>query len=85
MEGVTLVRWSHGMKKDTKSTRDLFSFDNFLLHVHRCLQQESVIICINPRSEHNLINVDLAKRLEVLAKHIESIEVEGKNVQFLNV
>ena len=41
-EKVFIDRWSHG-KKDKESTRGLFSFRNFLLHVHGCLQQEKVI------------------------------------------
>jgi hypothetical protein len=34
-EKIFLDRWSHVVKKDKKSTRDLFSYDNFILQVHR--------------------------------------------------
>jgi hypothetical protein len=39
------------VKKDKKSTRDLFSCDNFILQVHGCIQQEKVIVSINPSSK----------------------------------
>jgi hypothetical protein len=80
-EKVFLDKWSHVVKKDKKSTRDLFSCDNFILQVHGCIQQEKVIVSINPSCKHNFINVNLAKRLQVPTKNIQSTQVEGENVQ----
>ena len=71
-EKVFLDRWSHVVKKDKKSTRDLFSYDKFISQVHGCIQQEKVIVSINPNCKHNFINVNLAKRLQVPTKNIQN-------------
>jgi hypothetical protein len=70
-EKLFLDRWSHVVKKDKKSTRDLFSCDNFILHVHGCIQQEMVFIYINPSCKYNFININLAETLQVPIKNIQ--------------
>ena len=52
-----------------------------LLQVHGCIQQEQVIVSIDPSCTHNFINVHLAKKLQVSPKHIQSTRVDGGNVQ----
>ena len=52
-----------------------------LLQVHGWIQQENVIVYINLSCTHNFINVNLEKKLQVSAKHIQSAQVDGKNVQ----
>jgi hypothetical protein len=69
------------VKKDKKLNRYFVSCDNFILQVHIGIQQEKVIVSINPSCKHNLINSNLAKRLQVLTKNIQSTWVEGENVQ----
>jgi hypothetical protein len=69
------------VKMDKKSTRNLFSCDNFILQIHGCIQCEKFIVSINPSSKHNFIKVKLAKRLQVPAKIIQNTEVEGENIQ----
>jgi hypothetical protein len=49
------------VKKDKKSTRDLFSYEKFIVWVHGCIHQEKVIVSINPTCNNNFINVNLAK------------------------
>ena len=51
------------------------------MHVHGYIQKEKVIIFTNPSCEHNFINVNLTKRLQVPKKHIQGIEVKAENVQ----
>jgi hypothetical protein len=80
-EKLYLDRWSHAKKKDKESTRVYFHVDNSILQVHGCIQQEKIIVSINPSCKHNFINVNLAKRLQVPTKHIQSTQVEGENVQ----
>ena len=41
-----------------------------------------VILYINPSRKHYFINVNVVKRLQILAKHIQSINFEGENVKF---
>ena len=73
-EKTILDKWSHVVKKD-KSNKDLFSYDKFILQVHRSIQEEKVIVSIKPRCKHNLINVNLAKRLHVSTRNIQSTQV----------
>jgi hypothetical protein len=80
-EKLLLEKWSHANSKDKESIEGLFSCTKFVLQVHGCLQQENVIVSINPSCNHNLINVNLAKRFQVTTKHIQSTQVEGENVQ----
>ena len=37
---------------------------------------------INPSCKHNFININLAKKFQVYAKHIQSKQGDGENVQF---
>ena len=69
------------MKQDNTNTNGLSSGGISLLWVHGCIQQENVIVSINPSCKHNFINVNLAKKLQVYAKHIQSTQVDGENVQ----
>jgi hypothetical protein len=80
-EKLFLDKWSHAKSKNKESTKGLFSCGNSILQVHGCIQQEKVIVSINPGCMHNFINVNLAKRLQVLAKNIQSTQVEGENIQ----
>ena len=41
-----------------------------------------MIISINPNYKNNFINVNQAKKLQVLAKHIENTQVDDEDVQF---
>jgi hypothetical protein len=61
-EKLFLDGWSHAMNNDKEITKGLCPCDN-LLHVHGCIQQENVILSINPSKKHNFINIVLAKRL----------------------
>ena len=45
------------------------------------IQKEKIIVSINPNGKHNFINVKLAKKLQVPAKHIENTQVDDKDVQ----
>jgi len=40
-----------------------------------------IVVSINPSCKHNFINVNLAKKLQVPAKHIENTHVDNENVQ----
>ena len=80
-EKILLDRWSHGKNKDTKRTKGLFSCGKSILQVQGCIHKEKVIISINPSCMHNFINVQLVNRLQVPINNIQSIDVEGENVQ----
>jgi hypothetical protein len=80
-EKLLLDKWSHAKCKDKERIQGLFSCTNFILQVHGCIQHEKVIVSINPSSKHNFINVNLAKRLQVSTKNMQSTQVEGENVQ----
>ena len=58
------------MKWDNKNTNGISSGGISLLQVHGCIQQDKVLLSINPNCKHNFINVYLTKRLEVTTKHI---------------
>jgi hypothetical protein len=47
-EKLNLDKWSHAKCKDKESTKGLFSCGNSILQVHGCIQQEKVIVSINP-------------------------------------
>ena len=79
-EKVFLSRWSHVGKRDTKSTKGLFSCGNSILQVHGCIHKENIIVSINPSCMHNFINVNFAKRLQVPTKNIQITQVEGENI-----
>jgi len=70
IEKLFLDKWSHIGKKETKKPKWLFSTGISLLEVDGCIQKEKIIVSINPSCKYNLINVNLAKRLQVSAKHI---------------
>jgi hypothetical protein len=80
-EKIFLDRWSCVGKTYTEHTEGLFSSDNSILHVHRYIQQEKVIVSINPSCQQNFVNLQLVNRLHVPAKNIQSTQVESKNVQ----
>lgn len=62
-------------------TNGLSSSGISLLQVHGCIQQEQVIVSINPICKHDFINVNLENKLQVFAKHIQSTQVDGEHVQ----
>ena len=78
-EQIFLDKWSHGKKKHNASPNGLCGLS--ILQVHGYIQQEKVIICINPSCGHNFIHVDLAKILKVPTKDISNTQVDGKHVQ----
>ena len=59
----------------------LFPTGISLLQVHGLIQKEKIIVSINPSCKHNFINVNLAKKLQVPAKHIENTQVDDEDVQ----
>jgi len=67
-------------KKETKEPKGLFSAGISLLQVHGLIQKEKIIVPINPGCKHNFINVNLAKKLQILAKHIENTQVDNEDV-----
>ena len=58
--------------KETKKPKGLFSASISLLQVHGLIQKEKNIVSINLSCKQNLINVNLAKKLQVPAKHMEN-------------
>jgi hypothetical protein len=63
-EQVIFDKWSNAKKKDQAR--------HALLYCHGCIQQENVIIFINPSCIHNLIHVDLAKMLKAPTKNMSN-------------
>ena len=59
----------------------LFPTGISLLQVHGLIQKEKIIVSINPSCKQNLINVNLAKKLQVPAKQIENTQVDDEDVQ----
>jgi len=45
------------------------------------IQKEKIVVSINPSCKKNLISVNLAKRLQVPAKHIETTQIDNEDVQ----
>jgi hypothetical protein len=80
-EKLYLDRWSHSKKKYNEIHRGLFLCGNSILQVHGCILKEKVIVSIIPSWKYNLINIHLANRLQVLAKHIQSTRVEDETIQ----
>ena len=68
-------------KKETKEPKGLFFAGISILQVHGLIQKEKIIVSINPSCKQNLINVNLAKKLQVPAKHIENTQVDDEDVQ----
>ena len=67
-EPVFLDKWSHTKNKYQVRHKGLF----YILKVHGCIQKENIRVSISPSCKHNFIHVNLAKKLLVLAKHIQS-------------
>ena len=80
-EELLLDRWSHARKQDKEKHVGLFPTGISLLQVHGLIQKEKIMVSINPSCKHNFINVNLAKRLQVLAKQIENTQVDDEDVQ----
>ena len=80
-EKLLLDRWSHARKQDKEKHVGLFPTGISLLQVHGLIQKEKIIVSINLSCKHNFINVNLAKKLQVLAKQIEHTQVDDKDVQ----
>jgi hypothetical protein len=80
-EEIFLDKWSHGENKDKERTKNLFPCEKFILQVHGCIYKSNIIVSINPSCMHNFINVQLVNKLQVPIKNIQSIKVEGENVQ----
>jgi len=70
-EKLLLEKWSHAGKRDNEKHVGLFSTGISLLHVHGCIQKEKMIMSIDPSCKKNLINVNLAKKLQAPAKNME--------------
>ena len=68
-------------KKETKEPKGLFVAGIFVLQVHGLIQKEKIIVSINPSCKQNLINVNLANKLQVPAKQIEHTQIYDKDVQ----
>ena len=66
-EQVFLDKWSHSKNKYQVGHKHLFS----RLKFHKCIQNENICVSISHSFKHNCIHVDLAKKLQVPAKHIQ--------------
>jgi hypothetical protein len=80
-----LDRWSHVGKKDKESTKGLFSCGNSILQVHGCIQQEKVIVSINPSCMHNFINVNWLKDCKFLQRIFKAHRLRVKIFKFLKI
>lgn len=80
-ERVILNKWSQAKKHDKGKHVGLFPTGIFLLHVHGLIQNEKIIVSINPSCKKNLINVNLAKKLQVPTKHMEHTQVNNEQMQ----
>jgi len=80
-ERVLLDKWSRTRKKENETRKGLFSKSVSLLQVHGLIQKEKIIVSINPNCKHNFMNVNLVKKLQVPAKHIENTQVDDEDVQ----
>ncbi len=65
-EKVILDKWSDNVKKDQDSSKGLFSYEYSLLKIHGCIQNENVVVSINPSCRYSFIHVDLAKKIKFL-------------------
>lgn len=72
---------AHARKQDKETHVGLFPTGISLLHVHGLIQKEKIIVSINPSCKKNLINVNLAKKMQVPAKHMEHTQVNNEQVQ----
>ena len=80
-EKLLLDRWSHARKQDKEKHVGLFPTGISLLQVHGLIQKEKITVSINPSCKHNFINVNLAKRSQVPAQHIETAQIDNEDVQ----
>ena len=80
-EKLFLDKWSRAKKKENETHKRLFATGVSLLQVHALIQKEKIIVSINPSCKQNLININLAKRLQVPAKHIETAQIDNKDFQ----
>lgn len=71
IEKLFLDKWSNA-KKDQMGHKGLVSYEHSILKFHGCVHKDNVVVSINPSCKYNFIHVDLAKQLQVLAKHIQS-------------
>ena len=71
-EKVILDKWSRARKKENETRKGLFSASVSLFQVHGLIQKEKIVVSIYPSCTHNFMNVNLAKKLQVPAKHIEN-------------
>jgi hypothetical protein len=55
-EKLILDRWSHVGKTHIEHTKGLFSCGKSILQVHGCIQQEKVIVSINPSCQQKFIS-----------------------------
>ena len=76
-EQVFLDKWSHAKNKYQVGHKGLFS----ILKFHGCIQKENILVSTSPSCKHNFIHVNLAKKLQVCAKHIQITHVDGENFQ----
>jgi len=75
-EKVLLDKWSQARKKENETHKGLIATGVSLLQVHGLIQKEKIIVSINPSCKQNLINVNLAKNLQVPAKQIDDKDVQ---------
>jgi hypothetical protein len=78
---IILEKWCHSKSKDKESTKGLFPYGTSILLAQGFIHKQNIIVSINPSFLHNFINVQLVNRLQVLAMNIQSILVEGENIQ----
>jgi len=81
LEKLLMDKWSQARKKYKGKHVGLFCTSISLLQVHGLIKKEKIIVSINPSCKNNVINVNLAKNLQVLAKPIENIQVNDEDVQ----
>ena len=80
-ERVILDKWSHDREKENEPRKGLFCTGVSLLQVRGLIQNEKIVVSINPSCTCNFINVTLEKKLQVPTKHIENAQVDDEDVQ----
>ena len=65
-EKYFLDKLSHNVKKNQDSSKGLFSYEHSLLKIQECIQNENVVVSINPSCNYNFIHVDLTKKMFVI-------------------
>jgi hypothetical protein len=84
-EKLFLDKWSHAKKNDKERNKGLFSCGNSILQVHGCIQQEKVIVSINPSCMHNFINVNLVKGCKYLQIIFKAHRLKVKIFKILKI